>query len=145
FGIETTRLVFERPCTISAREPTVGTGCRETMISGDVTWLLLSAGCLASALLADIRHAGDRLSVAEGVDGRHRVVVHVPAAGVCHFGNRVVYNVPVLDLQPHVVPDRAVATGNGAAHHVAIVVELADGIGAGQAMDHHGNRLPPPE
>ena len=50
----------------------------------------------AGAFLADVLDAGDRLAVAERVEGRQRVVVHVVAAVVLDFGHGVHADVPVL-------------------------------------------------
>ena len=142
-GIEAACFLLERSATVGSGEPAVGAGGSQAVILGNVARLAFAAGGLAGPFLADVLHAGNRLAIAKGIEGGHRVVVHVPTAVVLHLRHGVVHDIPILYVQAHIVPRRAVRPGNRAAHHVAIVVELADRIAAGQSMQHHRHGLPP--
>ena len=112
------------------------------MILRDVTRLVFAGGCRARAGRANRHHTRQRPAVAQRVERRHAVVVHVPAAVVLNLGHGVVADVPVLRLQPHRVPNRTIDARDRAAHRVAVVVELADRIGEGQTVPIHRRRLP---
>src|SRR5262249_18558278 len=112
-------------------------GRGDAVVPGDVSRHVPAAGGFAGACLADVLHPRQRRAVTEGVQGRHGVVVHVPAAVVEDLGDGVVGDVPVAVFQAHLLPDRLVDAGDGAAHRVAVVVELADGVGQGQAVPEY--------
>ena len=65
---------------VGAGQEPVGAGRVQAVVFGDMPRLALAARRLARPLLADVLDGGHRHAVAEGVDGRHRVVVEMPAA-----------------------------------------------------------------
>ena len=139
--VETVVFLGQGPHRVAPGQEAVGAGGVQAVVAGDVAGLSLAAAGPARAVGADILHAGNRGAVAERVEGRQRTVVHVVAAVVLHFRHRVHADVPELHLQPHRAPDRAVGPGNRAAHRVAVVVELADGVGQLLAVEDHRRRL----
>ncbi len=141
--IETPVLLSQIADGIGAGQESIFAGGVQTVVLGDVPGLAFSARCGARAVLPDLLHRGDRHPVAQRVDRRHRVVVHVPAVVVETLRDGVQGDVPEPDRQAHAVPDRAVRSGDRAAHRVTVVVELANWIGQFPAVQDHRRSLAP--
>ena len=140
--IETSVFLVQTANRVRAGQKAKRTRRHQTVIFCDMARLGPAAGRRARAGRADFCHAGDGSAVAQRVKRGHAVVIHVPPAAVFNFRHGVIADVPILRLEPHRAPDRAVDARDGAAHRVAVIVELPDRVGERQAMQYHRRGLP---
>ncbi len=139
--LEAAVLLRQIPRCVGPGQKSSVAGGVQAVVLGDMPRFDHSARRCARSLFADVFHAGNRDTIAQGVDGRHGIVIHVPAVIVETLRYRVQRDVPKPHVQAHLVPDSAIRAGDGTAHHVSVIIELPDRVGQFSAVQDHWCRL----